>query len=409
MAGRLRLPVAARVRLRLTPWWWRVAAIFVASRVVSTAILLVAAARQGANPWTGPSPSYPDFATIWDGTWYRIIAAAGYPSVLPVTDDGRIGENAWAFMPVYPGVVGVLQRATGLEFGPLAVLVAAAFALGAALVFYRLMRRRLPEGSAYFAVVLFCVAPLSPILQVAYAESMQLFFLLLALLLLLDRRYVLMVPVVAVMALTRPSGLAFALLLLLHLIHRFATRRRDPFPLRQRIEAVGLGLFTALCGAAWPLIAWAATGLPTAYTDTELAWRAPYIGDVELVPFTPWIQGAEWWMRWLVPSEWSLPVGALLLVVVLLGFVAFLFSPWAKRLGVDLRLWLVAYALYLLAVFFPQSSTFRLLMPLAPGLGALAVPRALGWRVLLVLLGIAGQVVWVRLGWWVDGADWTPP
>ena len=46
------------------------------------------------------------------------------------------------------------------------------------------------------------------------------------------------------------------------------------------------------------------------------------------------------------------------------------------RLGVDIRLWLGSYALYLLAVFFPQSSTFRLLAPMFPILGALAVPRS---------------------------------
>ena len=46
-----------------------------------------------------------------------------------------------------------------------------------------------------------------------------------------------------------------------------------------------------------------------------------------------------------------------------------MFTPAVKRLGVDLRFWVASYALYLLAVFFPQSSTFRLLMPMFPLLG----------------------------------------
>ena len=75
----------------------------------------------------------------------------------------------------------------------------------------------------------------------------------------------------------------------------------------------------------------------------------------------------------------------------------------------DLRLWLVSYVAYLLAVFFPQSSVFRLLMPLAPGLGALALPRSRVYRILLVLVFIELQVGWTYIGWWVDGADWTPP
>jgi hypothetical protein len=65
--------------------------------------------------------------------------------------------------------------------------------------------------------------------------------------------------------------------------------------------------------------------------------------------------------------------------------------------------------LYLAAVFFPQSSTFRLLMPTFPLLGALAVPRSRIFRILLVLASVAGQVLWLHWCWWVDGYDWTPP
>ncbi len=72
-----------------------------------------------------------------------------------------------------------------MPFPVIAPLVSTAFALGAALLFYRLMSRFLPGSAALFAVVLFCIAPLSPILQVAYAESMHLFLLFAALLLLL--------------------------------------------------------------------------------------------------------------------------------------------------------------------------------------------------------------------------------
>ena len=87
------------VRYRLTAWWVRVLVIFVVSRVVSTTILLTFAAKQPANAWTGAHPGYLDFAKMWDGHWYFIIAAVGYPQALPVTTDGHVGESAWAFMP----------------------------------------------------------------------------------------------------------------------------------------------------------------------------------------------------------------------------------------------------------------------------------------------------------------------
>ena len=102
-------------------------------------------------------------------------------------------------------------------------------------------------------------------------------------------------------------------------------------------------------------------------------------------------------------------LGAVAVVLLVVGFGLFLMTPWARRLGADIRFWLISYSLYLLAVFFPQSSTFRLLVPLAPALGALAVPTSRVFRIALVALGIAGQIVWVYIAWYVNGVDWTPP
>jgi len=214
----------------------------------------------------------------------------------------------------------------------------------------------------------------------------------------------------AVLAFVRPGALAFALLLALHAIVRWVTRGRDPFPPREIVALVVSGLATAALGFAWLITAGVVTGEPTAYLDTELAWRAPYVGHDELVPFTPWFVGAHWWAWFGGMSEtaaWI--IGPALLVVLLLGWAAVLLSPAGRALGVDLRFWLVSYSIYLLAVFFPQTSTVRLLMPLAPALGVAALPRSRVYRVIVVLAGVALQVVWVWRFWYVDGSDWTVP
>ena len=218
------------------------------------------------------------------------------------------------------------------------MIVSLLFSLAASLMIYRLLHLVLPSETALFSVVLFsvvlfCVAPLSPLLQGAYAESMFLFLLALALYLLVKGRYALLFPVVAVMALTRPSGLAFACALGLHLVHRWWVRRREPFPVSEALRGIALATFSLLLGFAWSIAAWVVTGPVSAYTDTELVWRALSIGKGSLVPFTPWIQGSQFW-----GGQWGLGALAIpILVLVVVAFYAVLFTPAVKRLGPDLR------------------------------------------------------------------------
>lgn len=141
------------------------------------------------------------------------------------------------------------------------MIVSLLFSLAASLMIYRLLHLVLPSETALFSVVLFsvvlfCVAPLSPLLQGAYAESIFLFLLALALYLLVKGRYALLFPVVAVMALTRPSGLAFACALGLHLVHRWWVRRREPFPVSEALRGIALATFSLLLGFAWSIAAW---------------------------------------------------------------------------------------------------------------------------------------------------------
>ncbi|WP_235021968.1 hypothetical protein [Rathayibacter sp. VKM Ac-2754] len=398
--------VRRRARLRLVPWWVRVLAVFLLTRVVTTVILLQFAANQAQNSWTGPSPSYVGFASMWDGRWYEIIATAGYPSVLPVTDTGEIGENAWAFMPLYPAVVRLLMAVTGLGWATAAVAVSVVCGAVTCLVLYRLFRHSLSEAQSLIAVLLFCVAPTSPMMQLAYAESAAMMLTAITLLLLVRRQYAWVFPVVLLLGLTRPSGLAFAAAMGLYVVVRYVRRAREPFPRSDWLPAVALTGWGLVVGFSWPAAAWAVTGSPTAYTDTELAWRSAYIGYQELFPFTSWFQSGAWWGDWWFGAPL---VGIAIVVLLVAVFVGILAAPWTRRLDLFSRAWVAGYGVYLFAFFFPQSSTFRLLGPMFPLVGALAVPRSPLFRCTLVALGIVGQIVWISICWAVDGYDWTPP
>lgn len=119
------------------------------------------------------------------------------------------------------------------------------------------------------------------------------------------------------------------------------------------------------------------------------------------MPFTAWFQGANWWI--------GAPWGAIILVAVIALCVASFWLPQMRRLGIELRLWVASYGIYLLAVFFPQSSTFRMLMPMFPALGAIAQPKSPVYRMIVVVLCLIGQWVWLSIGWAIDPPDWTPP
>lgn len=382
--------------------------VYVLARTVTTVMMQGFAAVQSANSFTAEHPSYLAFASIWDGAWYRVIATGGYPSTLPVDAAGHVTENAWAFMPAYPFLVRGLMLLTGASFEAVAVTVSLVAGWGAALVFRRLVGRFLDAPRATFATVLLCVAPTSVMFQVAYAEAMGLFLLLVALLLAVDRRWWTMLPVVLLLGMTRPTGLAFAFFLVLFLAvwwFRPAWVREPARPtLRSALPPALVAVVSGAVGLAWPAIAWAVTGVPKAYTDTELAWRSSYVGWGELVPFSPWVEGFAWWLGW--PGGW---VAALAIPIGLAAVGVLLFVPAARRVGLELRLWAVAYLVYLLAVFFPQSSTWRILLPIAPLLAVVALPRSKTYRVLLVVVALVLQWVWLYANWWVDGYDWTPP
>ncbi|MGT2424943.1 hypothetical protein [Amnibacterium kyonggiense] len=130
--------------------------------------------------------------------------------------------------------------------------------------------------------------------------------------------------------------------------------------------------------------------------------------DSAITFFQPWLFAADFWMTKAAgpgPAAWLAPV---VLVLLVAGFVALLLSPAARRLGATARLWAAAYGLYLLAVFFPQSSVFRLLMPMAPLAGAIA-PRATWSRILVLLASVALQGLWLWVCYGPVQDYWTVP
>lgn len=382
------------------PWWLQALLVWAASRAWGV-LLFTVVDRQSYRdgPWGEGPLGYFRYVSIWDGSWYESILTEGYPTEIPRDAEGTAQANAWAFYPVYPYLVRVLMQVTGLPWSAAASSAALVFGFGAAVLMLQLFRRLLPGPGALWALAVVAFSAAAPVLQAAYAESLHLGLLAAALLLVLDRRALWAAPLILVLCLTRPAGVPFAAALGLTWFIRSCLALREQEPEHRLGHLPGLfdrwfwlALWACACALLWPLIAWLVTGEPRAYTDTETAWRGTGLVVVE-----PWLAlGGR-----LLGQGW----GWLLLLAVAGGFGLVMTSRVVRAvLPLGVRVWAIAYGVYLLLFLHPQSSTFRMLLPLfvlAVPLVALSDSRAYRW--LLVIVGVLSQIVWVGYLW-----QWSP-
>ncbi len=371
----------------------RVGVLYLAARVVTTLLLLLATQVAAPESRFGAEPTLGSFVMGWDAEWYSFIAQYGYPTDLPRGDDGLVTTNQWAFMPLYPALAAIVGLPFG-AYGAGALIVSLVAGYFAALVLFHLLRDRLDETATTWAVIFFVSGPLAALFQVGYAESLFLLWLFCALWCVVRRRYGWLYLLIPLMGFTRPGVLAFSLFLALYGIWRWFRRRSEELGAREIVHIVVLGLIAAAVGFSWQFITGVVTGEPDGYLQTELSWRRGWTGDTgDFVPFDGFVQAAAIWFRlWGMP-EWA-GYAALALAVAAAAAVLLYAGP-VRRLGVEVRLWSASYLVYLLAVFFPQSSLFRLLVPLSPLAGALAVPRSRLWRVGVLVMCVAGQWWWI--------------
>ena len=389
------------------PWWLQVGAVYLVARLISACIFMAAALHQGTNPWFPAKPDYWTFINIWDARWYGEVATNGYPSELPLDDSGNVQENGWAFYALFPVLGRAVSVLTGLPPAASLTVIAMTAGLGAALVTYRLFRHKASQAASLWGIVFFSTFPVAPVLQVPYAESLNLLLLASALLLLVRRQYVWAMPVVLLMCLSRPTGVPFAamagLLLCYRLWQHFRSAERGEGSSHSPGELwrlAGLTMVSGVGALMWPVIAWLVTGDIGAYTKTETVWRGQ-----DLVPFMPWFDTG------------ILLFGPLLGILAPFVFVAVfglvMVSRPVRALGVELRIWCVCYMGYLLVFLHPQTSTFRMLLPLFPlALSAALVSRSGAYRTVVAIMFVLLQIVWIVWLWaWAQlpgGGDYPP-
>lgn len=398
--GRTKASVQAPAREKMATLlssreWLIPLGIFLISRVVTTSYLLIGASHQAAiddNPVyhsfvaTPASPSYWTVATNWDGQWYQDIAEQGYPTHIAIDQPTK---TPYAFYPFYPMLCRLTMLVTQLPFNVVAPLISTSAGAIAILLLYRLFRRRSGVFVASAAIFALCVFVTSPVLQVAYTESLALLLLVSAMTLLADHRYGAFVAIIVMLALTRPVALPMLVVVAAHFWRRW------------RVGEVGVGgpvsrsQILLVCGATgasaglWPALAGWLSGVPNVYLKTMKGWVA---NDIH--------PGGQ-----LNPANFG--VGAASFIWgVLIVWILILRRRTDTGWSMDLRVWSGAYVGYLTVTVGLGPSLLRyamlVLVPMWPFAEDPDPSEGRADRIarrctlcLIGLVGLASQYAWV--------------
>ena len=158
--------------------------------------------------WSAAKPSYLQHVAFWDSEWYYRVATQGYPdsTSLPIGQDGRVGQNTWAFMPIYAYLSGGLAKLLSANYYTCAAVVAWLGSALAALGLDAWMRPRVSKAASLLGVAIFFTCGPAIILQLPYAESLGLALVAIGFAVLAKRRFAWAMVVFVLAAFTRPIG-----------------------------------------------------------------------------------------------------------------------------------------------------------------------------------------------------------
>ena len=394
---------------------WFPLVVYMATRLIDALLILIASRHQIALSGlidgyhvTLPSPAAPGYSTVasnWDGQWYLGIATHGYPSIIPRDAAGHVVQNAWGFYPAYPFLVGALMRVTGLGFTVAAPILSLLLGGAAVIVMFRLVNQTAGRFAASATVVLVSASMAAPVMQIAYTESLALLLLCTALLLLRNRHYGWLIPILMTLALTRAIALAFVPILVVHYISRYRRRLLEPFPRVDRWRVAGVACLAVAVTGLWPAIAGITTHDPVAYTQTMASWGGT-TGKLQVLIAFP----AFAWAKFGV-----LGLAVLLCIITMTSAIAL--RRQASAWGPEVRAWAGFYPIYLLLATSAGSSNIRhlfLAFPLMWPFPEEANSRSDRIRrivmvAFLAIIGLLMQWVWISKFLVVAGPPETRP
>ncbi|KUH39288.1 MULTISPECIES: mannosyltransferase family protein [Streptomyces] len=322
---------------------------YAAARLAGVAVLLVAAAAAGEDPWHRLSGR-------WDAVWYVRVAehGYGYETVLP---DGSVHSDL-AFFPLLPALERALSDVLPLTAAGAGLVVAWVASLAAAWGIHAVGSHLAGRRAGIVLAVLWGVYPTAFVQSMAYTETLFTALAAWALYAVLRGRWVAAGALAALAGLTRPSAVAVVAAVGVTALATVVRERRVTPGLVAGVLLAPLGWLAYVVYVA------VRVGSPTAYFDVQAAWGNSIDGGAALARFT--------WGQLTGPQPLA-GVGLL---------AAFAVLGWAVWLCVRQRqpLPVLVYTLAVVAVSLVGAAYFgsrpRLIMPAFPLLLPAAVALA---------------------------------
>jgi hypothetical protein len=325
-----------------------------------------------------------DKLLAWDASWFVRLAENGYPKSYQYGANGELLGSTLAFFPGYPMVIKGVAAVTRTNHGNVAIALAWIFGAVVAVLLCALATRLWDRRVALALVALVCVQPMSVVFTMAYSEPMFLALVLASLLLVHQERWLLGGVFGFLAGLTRPTGAALALALIVAAVLYF---RSSSGPRRWLAVA---GAFIACLGVP-SYLAWVGlrVGDPTAWFKVQSAgWGTSFDYGVNVFTFIrDTFKAGDGWVG----------VSVAMMLVAAMGLV--LFSVW---LSIRREIWppLVVYGLVALALVVGQAGYYhskpRLMVPVLLTLvpPALALGRARPRVAIAWLVGFGSFGLW---------------
>lgn len=382
---------------------WLPLVIFAATRTFDFVVLVVVSKGQPALPLNfsllfiqSPMPASPGYLgviTNWDGQWYKSIAIDGYQLV-----SGGQGDStkswAWAFLPIFPMTVRGFMWLTGIGFAEAASVVNFIAGGAAMVVMYKLLEGPGGRFLAASCVALTCTFISAPILQAAYSESFALLTVCCALLMIRLRRYGWAMVATVLLAFTRLITPPLTIVVAIHAVDRFRRRREDPLSTPEWAWLVALGLVSVPGVWLWSSFVKILYG---SGTGASTRWQG--IAEHRTL---------GWYSELYTIIGWT---GTAFLVLASITLVLFSMSPrMTGSWGLEVRTWLSAYPMFILAATPVTSGFYRYLLLAFPmpllvmsGPSARRFSRSrLGILIAVCLVGLILQILWVKYAFVLD-------